>query len=962
MSVTVLHVAEKPSICTAVAKALSGGKMETRGRTPPVHEFHGSFKNHSNCLIRVTSVVGHVFSTDFPSQYNRWDATDPYDLFEAEVKQEAENKGIVKHLEREGSGVDYLVLWLDCDREGENICFEVMKCMQHKMKKFSGSKQQIFRAKFSAVTEKDIRTAMSNLGSPNKHESDAVEARQEMDLKVGVAFTRFQTKYFQGRYGDLDSSVISYGPCQTPTLGFVVDRYDEIQSFQAEPFWVLDISIDCGGGASLPVQWQKGRLFDESTAAVFLALVKNDGALKCVSVKKSDSRKTRPQPMNTVEMLKMASKQLGIGPQAAMRAAENLYLSGCLSYPRTESTQYPRSFDIREAISFQKMHHELGNYANELIAKGWTNPRNGIDMGDHPPITPVGPIGGGMTSDSTRLYDMVARHFLATVSPDAKFEVTKLQFVAPASGEFFKAAGKTEKDPGFLRIYRLYEEKEDYGSDALLYGERTGEEEEDFDVGEIAMPSQINQAGGTYSIATARLRQGKTSPPGYMTEADLISHMEKHGIGTDASIATHINNIIVRNYVNLSSGRTLVPTMLGVVLVHGYKRIDPDLVFPDVRAAIEKFCDMVAKAKASKEDVLDHSIRNFQEKYKYYVAHIEAMDQLFAASFSALKDTGKPLGKCGKCLRYMKLIESNPKRMYCPTCEETYNLPQGGTIKLYKGLKCPLDNYELVLYSLGNTKDAQGKSFPLCPYCYNHPPTFDIEEEGDIIEEEAEEGGNEKVGASLEYDESNEKEAAPSTETIKTKTNVIALASKKTVVKKHRMISHMGCNSCMSPSCKHSGHNNGMLECPNTTKDGDPCPGTLVLDITSKPNWKLACNETSCHVLLRFTNGENIANILPQAKTPCEHCGMSSVAQFDFKEGKSPFKDNRLTTIGCIMCDDTLNETTELITGRSKNLKVVLQERYKRGAGGRGRRGRGRGRGGGSYKSKHDRLMSFDSF
>lgn len=69
--------------------------------------------------------------------------------------------------------------------------------------------RRIFRARFSSVTEKDILTAMDNLVLPNKDEALSVDARQEIDLKVGVAFTRFQTRYFQGKYGNLDSRVIS---------------------------------------------------------------------------------------------------------------------------------------------------------------------------------------------------------------------------------------------------------------------------------------------------------------------------------------------------------------------------------------------------------------------------------------------------------------------------------------------------------------------------------------------------------------------------------------------------------------------------------------------------------------------------------------------------------------------------------------------------------------------------------
>ena len=155
-----------------------------------------------------------------------------------------------------------------------------------------------------------------------------------MDLKVGVAFSRFQTRYFQGKYGDLDSAVISYGPCQTPTLGFCVDRADEISSFRSEQFWTVQVAIDAnssssGGGRPIELDWSRGRLFDQSVVDMFVSMVGEDGGyLVCQEVKSYESKRPRPNPMNTVELLKIASKVMGIGPQAAMRAAEQLYLSG----------------------------------------------------------------------------------------------------------------------------------------------------------------------------------------------------------------------------------------------------------------------------------------------------------------------------------------------------------------------------------------------------------------------------------------------------------------------------------------------------------------------------------------------------------------------------------------------------------------------------------------------------------
>jgi DNA topoisomerase-3 len=103
--------------------------------------------------------------------------------------------------------------------EGENINFEVLDCCMHLMKGGGGVMHydRVYRAHFSAITPSDIMKAYNSLGKPDKNQSLAVDARQELDLKVGVAFSRFQTRFFQGRYGDLDSSVLSYGPCQTPS-------------------------------------------------------------------------------------------------------------------------------------------------------------------------------------------------------------------------------------------------------------------------------------------------------------------------------------------------------------------------------------------------------------------------------------------------------------------------------------------------------------------------------------------------------------------------------------------------------------------------------------------------------------------------------------------------------------------------------------------------------------------------
>lgn len=94
-------------------------------------------------------------------------------------------------------------------------------------------------------------------------------------------------------------------------------------------------------------------------------------------------------------------------------------------------------------------------------------------------------------------------------------------------------------------------------------------------------PVPAFRAGESVRINNAQLVERQTGPPDYLTESELITLMEKHGIGTDASIPVHINNICQRNYVTVSTtGRKLEPTTLGVTLVHGYRRIDAELVLP----------------------------------------------------------------------------------------------------------------------------------------------------------------------------------------------------------------------------------------------------------------------------------------------------------------------------------------------------------------------------------------------
>ena len=201
--IVVLHVAEKPSIAQSIAKGLCSNGAKAVGKSLPVHEFSGvKFSKAPNASVvvhKVTSVAGHVFSVDFPNQYQSWDSTDPLELFTAPIVQKPCKGSIVKHLQSEAKNVDFIVLWLDCDREGENIGFEVLQCTMHLMKDGGSSHyDRVYRAYFSAINPSDIQKAYNALGKPDRNQSLSVDARQELDLKVGVGkCSRIQNRRLQ---------------------------------------------------------------------------------------------------------------------------------------------------------------------------------------------------------------------------------------------------------------------------------------------------------------------------------------------------------------------------------------------------------------------------------------------------------------------------------------------------------------------------------------------------------------------------------------------------------------------------------------------------------------------------------------------------------------------------------------------------------------------------------------------
>ncbi len=165
----------------------------------------------------------------------------------------------------------------------------------------------------------------------------------------------------------------------------------------------------------------------------------------------------------------------------------------------------------------------------------------------------------------------------------------------------------------------------------------------------------------------------------------------------------------------------LIGNFLFLICHISYHRIDPDLVLPTVRAQIERDCTAIAEGKQGFADVVQRSLAVFRAKFANFVASIALMDELFEASFTQMQSSeSRPLSRCGRCRRYMQFVSIKPQRMYCPTCEDAWSLPQGVLVKGGDAsARCPLCDYELVICQ---TQTRVPKSYMLCPQCYNNPP------------------------------------------------------------------------------------------------------------------------------------------------------------------------------------------------------------------------------------------------
>jgi DNA topoisomerase-3 len=396
-------------------------------------------------------------------------------------------------------------------------------------------------------------------------------------------------------------------------------------------------------GVKVNFNWSKHRLFDRMAVVIFYERCLAAKKAKVTKVQEKPTKKWKPLPLTTVELQKMATRFLRLTGQQAMTVAEKLYNKGFISYPRTETDRFDKGMDLRALVRKQTQDNRWGQFAQNLADGGFQQPRQGKNDDEaHPPIHPIAYASPTVLDDSEkRVYELVTRRFLACCSEDAIGAATDIEILY--GDESFNAHGVIVLERNYLDVYP--------------YENWTGTVElPKFTLGERFEPTE------------AMMTEGKTSPPGYLTEADLISLMDANGIGTDATMAEHIEKIQERQYARTverggrganqaeeddaeppparggrggrrgrgsrggarggrggASGRggrgvrEFIPTSLGVALIEGFDRMhfETSLGKPFLRKEMELKMKAICEGRITKQVVLRENITEYRQVYNH---------------------------------------------------------------------------------------------------------------------------------------------------------------------------------------------------------------------------------------------------------------------------------------------------------------------------------------------------------
>lgn len=623
-----LIVTEKNISARRISGILAGGGKvhETRDGGVASYQFDGTV---------VMGLKGHVVEIDFVEGYSNWrsESRTPRSLIDAPTIKVPTEKKIVSLIQKLAKKADKVTIATDFDTEGELIGKEAYELVRN-----ANPGVVVDRARFSAITPDEIRHAFSNTTDLDFALAAAGEARQVVDLMWGASLTRFIS--LAAKRGG--ANILSVGRVQSPTLAMIVDREREIEAFTPEKYWQLHLITE-KKGQEMEARHTTSRFTDPFEAQS--ARDHTVPPLVVTDVKEGAKVDRAPSPFDTTSFI-VAAARLGFSAASAMRLAEDLYMNGFISYPRTDNTVYPASLDLNALLSAIKP-TVFRPDVEWVIANRRSVPTRGKKTStDHPPIHPTGPARReDLGEERWRIYELVVRRFLATLCPDARWKTMKV--LLAAGKEPYTITGGQILEPGWRKVYPF--------SAATEY----------------IIP--VLTAGETLPLLNVRMDEKETQAPPRFTQSRLIQRMEELGLGTKSTRHEVIAKLVSRKYVE---GNPLRPTLVGSAVIESLEHHADTITRPDMTQTLEAHMQLIKQKARSRDDVVGESRRMLHQVFDQLEAHRheigeEIMDQ------TAEELTLGPCPVCGHDIR-IRHLRNQTQFIGCtqyPDCTFNIGLP-----------------------------------------------------------------------------------------------------------------------------------------------------------------------------------------------------------------------------------------------------------------------------------------------
>ncbi|MCL2862714.1 MAG: DNA topoisomerase I [Methanimicrococcus sp.] len=681
-----LIITEKETAAKRIAAILSENKVK-KVRYPKLGVETYELTYNDNHTI-VMGLSGHVVGIDFPNQYNNWQKNSARDLIDAEIIPTTINKKIVTALKVLGKTADLITIATDYDREGELIGVEALSLAQ------SGNPDVKFnRALYSAITPKDIKHAFENLTDVNFNLADAGHAREVIDLVWGASLTRY-ISLCAGRLGKL---FLSVGRVQSPTLALIVEREKEREAFVSVEYWEIEAALETKSKETFVAEYHTNRIYEKEVALRIFSNAVVGGDAKITSAEAKHRKEKPPIPFNTTEFY-VAANAIGISVNNAKRMYQTLYEAGYLSYPRTDSTIYPESLELRSLIEMF-LGTQFDAYAKELLKNadesGLTPTKGKKEDPAHPPIHPVAPAKpSDMTEDEWKIYELVVRRFFATFAGEAEWDTMRIEI--DIGGELFKSNGSRLVAEGWRRYYS-YNKPEDR-----------------------LLPNV--EEGDVLKVASKEWFDKETQPPSRYGQGRLIRLMDEMGIGTKATRADIINKLTSRYYIH---GNPLQPTNMAYSVIDTLEQYAPTIVKPDMTKQLEADMDKISDGTISEADVLKES----REMLSNVFDELEVnRDDICESLRSGLRED-RIVGKCQRCGSDLIVRKSKKGSRFIgcsgyPACDFSLPLPRTGQVVVTDKMCDDHQMYKIKLITEGKRPWELG-----CPQCNYHEWQKKIEED-----------------------------------------------------------------------------------------------------------------------------------------------------------------------------------------------------------------------------------------